>query len=115
MTTTSNNPPAEGEAQAPRRSRLRRLMRYIPLIAPVLLWAVPCGVLLYTGQHWPLSVTVVATVLFAFGLIGMPLAMARGHGRRQQTGRRSSVTPCWAPAGFCSPGPFCSASSCGSP
>ncbi|GGX76150.1 metallophosphoesterase [Streptomyces anandii] len=84
MTTTSNNPPAEGEAQAPRRSRLRRLMRYIPLIAPVLLWAVPCGVLLYTGQHWPLSVTVVATVLFAFGLIGMPLAMARGHGRRQQ-------------------------------
>ncbi len=59
-------------------------MRYIPLVAPVLLWAVPCGVLLYTGQHWPLPVTLTATALFVLGLVGMPLAMARGHGRRQQ-------------------------------
>lgn len=59
-------------------------MRYIPLIAPILLWAVPCWVLLYTGQHWPLPVTLAGTALFALGLVGMPLAMARGHGRRQQ-------------------------------
>ncbi|MEV6990480.1 metallophosphoesterase [Streptomyces sp. NPDC093228] len=84
MTDTSDTRPADSEAQAPRRSRLHRLMRYIPLIAPVLLWAVPCWVLLYGGQHWPPPVTLVGTALFALGLIGMPLAMVRGHGRRQQ-------------------------------
>ncbi|MFE3167023.1 metallophosphoesterase [Streptomyces sp. NPDC059224] len=86
MTDTSNTRPADAEAQAPRRSPLHRLMRYIPLIAPVLLWTVPCWVLLYGGQHWPLPVTPAGTALFALGLIGMPLAMARGHGRRQQDG-----------------------------
>ncbi|MBO4254433.1 metallophosphoesterase [Streptomyces griseorubiginosus] len=84
MTDTSETRPAEGEAQAPRRSGLYRLMRYLPLIAPVLLWTVPCGVLLYGGQHWPLPVTLAGTALFALGLVGMPLAMVRGHGRRQQ-------------------------------
>ncbi|MCX4852372.1 metallophosphoesterase [Streptomyces canus] len=84
MTDTSNTRPADNEAQAPRQSRLLRLIRYLPLIAPVLLWAVPCWVLLYTGQHWPLPVTLVGTALFALGLVGMPLAMTRGHGRRQQ-------------------------------
>ncbi|MCH5674448.1 metallophosphoesterase [Streptomyces gilvus] len=84
MTDTSDTRPAEGEAQAPRRSPLYRLMRYIPLIAPVLLWTVPCWVLLYAGQHWPLPVTLTGTALFALGLAGMPLAMVRGHGRRQQ-------------------------------
>jgi predicted MPP superfamily phosphohydrolase len=86
VTDTSDTRPAEGEAQAPRQSRLHRLMRYLPLIAPVLLWAVPCWVLLHSGQHWPLPVTLVGTALFALGLVGMPLAMVRGHGRRQQDG-----------------------------
>ncbi|MYS44730.1 metallophosphoesterase, partial [Streptomyces sp. SID5998] len=84
MTDTSDTRPAEGEAQAPRRSLLRRVTRYIPLIAPVLLWAVPCWVLLHAGQHWPLPVSLAGTALFALGLVSMPLAMARGHGRRQQ-------------------------------
>ncbi|MDQ0596523.1 putative MPP superfamily phosphohydrolase [Streptomyces canus] len=84
MTNTSDTRPAGDEAQAARPSRLHRLMRYIPLVAPVLLWAVPCWVLLYSGQHWPLPVTLVGTALFVLGLIGMPLAMMRGHGRRQQ-------------------------------
>jgi len=84
VTDTSDTRPADSEAQAPRRSPLLRLMRYLPLIAPVLLWAVPCGVLLYTGQHWPLAVTLTGTALFVLGLVGMPLAMMRGHGRRQQ-------------------------------
>ncbi|MFJ4782589.1 metallophosphoesterase [Streptomyces sp. NPDC088794] len=84
MTDTSDTRPADSVAQAPRRSRLLRLMRYLPLIAPVLLWTVPCWVLLYTGQHWPLPVTLVGTALFVLGLVGMPLAMGRGHGRRQQ-------------------------------
>ncbi|WP_217249580.1 metallophosphoesterase [Streptomyces sp. AC602_WCS936] len=83
MSATSNTRPAESGAPAPRQSRLHRLMRYSPLIAPVLLWAVPCWVLLHAGQHWPLPVTLVGTALFALGLMCMPLAMARGHGRRQ--------------------------------
>ena len=84
MTDTSNTRPAEGEARAARPSRVLRLMRYLPLIAPVLLWAVPCWVLLYAGQGWPLPVTLADTALFALGLLCMPLAMVRGHGRRQQ-------------------------------
>ncbi|MEU8575362.1 metallophosphoesterase [Streptomyces asoensis] len=84
MTDTSDTRPAEGEARAARQSGLLRVMRYLPLIAPVLLWAVPCWVLLHAGQHWPLLVTSAGTALFALGLVGMPLAMMRGHGRRQQ-------------------------------
>ncbi|MFJ2647939.1 metallophosphoesterase [Streptomyces sp. NPDC087420] len=84
MTETSDTRSATGEAREASRGRLWRLMRHLPLIAPVLLWAVPCWVLLYAGQHWPLPVTLTSTALFALGLIGMPLAMARGHGRRQQ-------------------------------
>ncbi|MER8015105.1 metallophosphoesterase [Streptomyces griseoluteus] len=84
MTETSSTPSTAGDAHEAPRGRLQRLMRYLPLVAPVLLWAVPCGVLLYTGQHWPLPVTLTGTALFVLGLTGMPLAMARGHGRRQQ-------------------------------
>ncbi|MZE80634.1 metallophosphoesterase [Streptomyces xinghaiensis] len=85
MTDTSDTRPAEEEAREPRSGRLlHRLMRFIPLMAPLLLWAVPCWVLLYGGQRWPLPVTLSGTALFALGLVGVPLAMARGHGRRQQ-------------------------------
>ncbi|MFF8480026.1 metallophosphoesterase [Streptomyces antibioticus] len=92
MTDTSDARPvddeaeAEAGAEAPRRGLLRRVMRYVPLIAPVLLWAVPCWVLLFGGQHWPLPVTLAGSAVFALGLVVMPLAMARGHGRRQQDG-----------------------------
>ncbi|WP_405762555.1 metallophosphoesterase [Streptomyces sp. NBC_01420] len=81
MTDTSEARSADDAAP---RSLLRRLMRYIPLVAPVLLWAVPCWVLLYTSQHWPLPVTVAATCVFVLGLVTMPFAMVRGHGKRQQ-------------------------------
>ncbi|WP_330454615.1 MULTISPECIES: metallophosphoesterase [unclassified Streptomyces] len=84
MTDTSEARSAGDAAPAAPRSLLRRLMRYIPLVAPVLLWAVPCWVLLYTGQHWPLPVTVSATCVFVVGLVTMPFAMVRGHGKRQQ-------------------------------
>lgn len=84
MTDTSDTRPADGAAQAARQNPLLRLMRYLPLIAPVLLWAVPCWVLLYAGQHWPLPVTLTGSALCALGLIAMPLTMVRGHGRRQQ-------------------------------
>ncbi|MFB6524912.1 metallophosphoesterase [Streptomyces sp. NPDC056399] len=84
MADASNTRSAAGETPAAPPSRLQRLMRYIPLIAPLLLWSVPCWVLLYAGQHWPLPVAVSGTALFALGLVGMPLTMVRGHGRRQQ-------------------------------
>ncbi|MFE6461466.1 metallophosphoesterase [Streptomyces cinereoruber] len=84
MTETSDTRSATGEAPEAPRSRLWRLMRYVPLIAPVLLWAVPCWILLHTGQHWPSPVAPIGTALFALGLVGMPLAMAQGHGRRQR-------------------------------
>ncbi|MEE1820213.1 metallophosphoesterase [Streptomyces sp. SP18ES09] len=87
MTETSNTrSAAEEDPGASSGSLLHRLMRSIPLIAPLLLWSVPCWVLLHTGQHWPLPVAVTGTVLFVLGLVGMPLAMVRGHGRRQQDG-----------------------------
>ncbi|WP_405742057.1 metallophosphoesterase [Streptomyces sp. NBC_00028] len=84
MTDTSDTRPADGSARAARPSPLLRLMRYLPLIAPVLLWAVPCWVLLYGGQDWPLPVLTAGTAVFGVGLVAMPLAMVRGHGRRQQ-------------------------------
>ena len=84
MTDTSEARPADDAAPTAPRSVLRRLMRYIPLVAPVLLWAVPCWLLLYTGQGWPLPVTVAATCVFVLGLVTMPFAMVRGHGKRQQ-------------------------------
>ncbi|MCX4405594.1 MULTISPECIES: metallophosphoesterase [unclassified Streptomyces] len=84
MTDTSETRSADSAAHETQRSRLQRLMRYLPLIAPVLLWTVPCWLLLHAGQHWPLPVAMAGTTLFALGLIGMPLAMVRGHGRRQQ-------------------------------
>ncbi|MYU21795.1 metallophosphoesterase [Streptomyces sp. SID8352] len=84
MTDTSDTRPADGGERAPQPGWLHRLMRWIPLIAPLLLWAVPCWVLLYTGQHWPLPVTLIGTFLFVLGPVCMPLAMVRGHGRRQE-------------------------------
>ncbi|MFJ6752841.1 metallophosphoesterase [Streptomyces sp. NPDC091266] len=84
MTNAGEAQSADDSAHATQQSGLRHLMRYILLIAPVLLWAVPCWVLLYAGQHWPLPVALGGTALFGLGLIGMPLAMVRGHGRRQQ-------------------------------
>ncbi len=84
MTATSEARSGDGAAHATGQNLVRRLMRYIPLVAPILLWTVPCWVLLYSGQRWPLPVALGGTLLFAFGLITMPLAMARGHGPRQQ-------------------------------
>ncbi|MCK1798078.1 metallophosphoesterase [Streptomyces sp. XM4193] len=86
MTETSDARSTDGQGQKAPRSRMQLLMRWVPLVAPILLWAVPYWVLLHTGQGWPLSVTLIGTALFVLGLVGMPLAMVRGHGRRQQDG-----------------------------
>ncbi|MFQ3560305.1 metallophosphoesterase [Streptomyces gramineus] len=84
MTNSSETRVADDAARESDHGRLRRLMRYIPLIAPVLLWAVPCWVLLHAGQQWPAAVRLAGTAVFVLGLVGMPLAMMHGHGRRQQ-------------------------------
>ncbi|MFJ3754915.1 metallophosphoesterase [Streptomyces sp. NPDC090080] len=84
MTNSSETRVADDAAREPDHGPLRRLMRYIPLIAPVLLWAVPCWVLLHAGQQWPAAVRLAGTAVFVLGLVGMPVAMMHGHGRRQQ-------------------------------
>ncbi|MCX5384155.1 metallophosphoesterase [Streptomyces sp. NBC_00083] len=84
MTDTSESRSADRAERTTRPSGLHRLMRSLPFVAPVLLWTVPCWLLLYAGQHWPLPVALTGTALFALGLVGMPLCMVRGHGRRQQ-------------------------------
>ncbi|WP_377273128.1 metallophosphoesterase [Peterkaempfera sp. SMS 1(5)a] len=77
---------AESDSAAPSSgsSPLRRVLRFIPLVAPVLLWGVPWWVLLFSGEGWPFPVELGGTVLAVLGLLGMPFAMMRGHGRRQQ-------------------------------
>ncbi|MFE3519138.1 metallophosphoesterase [Streptomyces sp. NPDC059166] len=84
MTDTSETRSTDGAEGRAEPTVLHRVMRFLPLVAPVLLWALPCWVLLHTGQRWPEPVAWGGTALFALGLVGMPLAMARGHGRRQQ-------------------------------
>ncbi|MET8472982.1 metallophosphoesterase [Streptomyces sp. NPDC006422] len=84
MTDTSDTRSADSEVPAAPPGLLHRLMRFIPLITPVLLWAVPCWVLLYAGQGWPLPVALIGTAVCVLGLVGMPLAMVRGHGKRQR-------------------------------
>ncbi|MFI7008274.1 metallophosphoesterase [Streptomyces sp. NPDC050145] len=84
MTDTHEQRSADDTTREAQQRRLRRVLRLLPLIAPVLLWTVPCWLLLYAGQDWPLAATLAGTALFALGLIGMPFAMMRGHGKRQQ-------------------------------
>ncbi|MGW1225029.1 metallophosphoesterase [Streptomyces sp. NPDC001515] len=86
MTDTSHTRRADPERPHPGPSRLRRIMRFVPLVAPVLLWAVPCWVLLHAGQGWPAPVRWAGTTVCAAGLVVMPVAMMRGHGRRQRDG-----------------------------
>lgn len=75
-----------GAEPSPGRSPLLRLLRFVPLVAPVLLWTVPWWVLLFAGEAWPYPVELGGTVVYVLGLLGMPFAMVRGHGRRQQDG-----------------------------
>ncbi|MFI7387233.1 metallophosphoesterase [Streptomyces sp. NPDC049813] len=84
MTDTSETQPPDSPVQETLPGLLRRVMRFIPLVAPVLLWSVPCWVLFHAGQHWSTPVTLTGTVLCGLALITMPFAMMRGHGRRQQ-------------------------------
>ncbi|MFJ5779453.1 hypothetical protein [Streptomyces sp. NPDC093094] len=42
-------------------------MRCTPLLAPVPLWAVPCWVLLRSGRHRPLPVTLAGPPVVLFG------------------------------------------------
>lgn len=85
MPDTSETRSADTAAHATQQSRLHRLMRYLPLIAPVLLWTVPCWLLLHTGQRWPLA----GTALFG-DLEGPGSAGGEGVARR---GRRRIRSP----------------------
>lgn len=82
---SADEPAAEAEAEAaPRAGGLRLVRRVFPPAAPVILWLVPWWVLLFGGQDWPAWVKAGGSVLTLLGLAGLPYAMMRGHGRRQE-------------------------------
>lgn len=69
----------ETAARERRRGLVRRVVVFV--IAFVLL-GVPWWTLLSAGTEWPTPVVVVGTVAFAAAFVGLPVAMALGHGRR---------------------------------
>src|SRR6266496_6293052 len=58
----------------------RRL--FLPLVAPLILYGVPWWALVL-APDWGVAGTIAGTALFVAGLATMPVAMMRGHGRRQ--------------------------------
>jgi predicted MPP superfamily phosphohydrolase len=48
----------------------------------VVLFSVPWWTLMLAGNHWPSAVTAIGTIVFAVVLIGFPVLMVAGHGRR---------------------------------
>src|SRR2546421_9369014 len=70
------------EAPARRRS-LRPLVFGVTITAILaLLFGVPWRTLVVGGAHWPAGVVAAGTVLFAGALVGFPVLMYLGHGRR---------------------------------
>lgn len=63
----------------------RRWIRFIPVLAILLtLFGVPWWTLLSAGTRWPPAVGLVGTLAFAAALVGLPLTMTWGHGRRHR-------------------------------
>src|SRR5262245_18474374 len=71
---------AEPATRSRRRSRTMRWTGTITLIL-ALLFGVPYVMLVVSGQAWPVTVVVIATIVFAGALAAFPWLMFRGHGR----------------------------------
>jgi predicted MPP superfamily phosphohydrolase len=68
---------------ARRRSLLRPLVFALTLVSVLtLLFGVPWWSLVQSGNAWPLGVRVAGTAVFAVALVGFPVLMMLGHGRR---------------------------------
>ena len=57
----------------------------VPILALILLFTVPWWTLVL-APDWGTAATIAGTAVFALGLVTMPVAMVRGHGRRQRDG-----------------------------
>ncbi|WP_285476130.1 metallophosphoesterase [Amycolatopsis sp. NBRC 101858] len=58
---------------------------FVPILALILLFTVPWWTLVL-APDWGTAATIAGTAVFALGLVTMPVAMVRGHGRRQRDG-----------------------------
>ncbi|MEV0128879.1 metallophosphoesterase [Dactylosporangium sp. NPDC050688] len=68
---------------ARRRSLLRPLLFGLTLVTVLgLLFGVPWWSLVQSGNAWPAPVRVAGTAVFALALVGFPVLMMLGHGRR---------------------------------
>ena len=82
MTTTSDTN-ATGEPAARHRRGGPPGGLLVPLIVvPLLLFGVPLWTVVLGGQSWPTWVVVVGIAVAVVALMGLPLLMAVGHGRR---------------------------------
>jgi uncharacterized protein len=85
---------AAGEAvqAAPARRSLLRVLRFGAIITGILLllFGVPWWTLVVSGARWPGAIIATATVLFAGAMVGFPVLMVLGHGRRHLD--RAAVT-----------------------
>ena len=79
--TTASEPPARPR---PRLPRLRVPATIVTVLA--LLFGLPWSTLAVAGNHWPPVTVVVVTVLFAGGMVALPVLMVVGHGRRHRDG-----------------------------
>jgi uncharacterized protein len=64
---------------------MRGQLVVVPILALLLLFAVPWWTLVL-APDWGTAATIAGTAVFALGLVTMPVAMVRGHGRRQRDG-----------------------------
>ncbi|MEV6874416.1 metallophosphoesterase [Amycolatopsis sp. NPDC051128] len=64
---------------------MRGQLVVVPILALLLLFAVPWWTLVL-APDWGVAGTIAGTALFALGLVAMPVAMVRGHGKRQRDG-----------------------------
>ena len=78
---TGPDAPTGGGGGRRRRGRLRW---FTVLAVLTLLFALPWWTLFASGADWPLPVVLVGAVLFAAGLVSLPVLTVMGHGRRRQ-------------------------------
>ncbi|SHM60320.1 metallophosphoesterase [Cryptosporangium aurantiacum] len=79
-------------APNPERSRRAGAFLGIVLVISLLLFGVPWFTFVGPSNDWPLPVVVVGTLVFLAGLVGLPLAMTRGHGRHDDRAARIGDT-----------------------
>ncbi|GIF74950.1 metallophosphoesterase [Asanoa siamensis] len=68
----------------PHRPRRQRRTALTLATMVLLLFGVPCGLLVFTGQSWPAWLQGLGAAVFFFGALGYTRLMVLGHGRRHR-------------------------------